>query len=72
MAASAFRAYDPEYESVLRGDPCCYCGGVATHVDHIVPFASGGGGEWMNLTSAMQPDEERPSVVMVPAGARIA
>jgi len=40
---------------VLRrdGHTCYYCGeGGATHVDHIVPMASGGGDEMDNLVAA--------------------
>jgi 5-methylcytosine-specific restriction endonuclease McrA len=41
-----------EYDTILRGDPCCYCGAPTKEVDHIVPLASGGDGAWDNLTAA--------------------
>jgi 5-methylcytosine-specific restriction endonuclease McrA len=33
-----------EFLSVLRSDPCSYCGGPAGHVDHIDPLSRGGDG----------------------------
>lgn len=52
-----FRDADPtarEFEVVLSGDPCSYCGatGGGMEADHIEPFSSGGGGTWDNLTAA--------------------
>lgn len=41
-----------EYVSILRGDPCGYCGARMEHVDHIVPIRDGGTGAWDNLTAA--------------------
>jgi hypothetical protein len=41
-----------EYESLLRGDPCAYCGAPVEHVDHIEPILAGGAHEWANLTAA--------------------
>jgi 5-methylcytosine-specific restriction endonuclease McrA len=39
--------------TVLRDDPCSYCGAAApSHIDHIVPASKGGCGEWGNLTAA--------------------
>ncbi len=38
--------------SVVRHDPCAYCGGQADTLDHIVPVASGGTSAWDNLTAA--------------------
>jgi hypothetical protein len=48
---------DPEWASVLRTDPCSYCGHVPTSsepntIEHIVPLISGGGADWTNLASA--------------------
>lgn len=43
---------DREYAAILRRDPCCYCGGPAGEIDHIVPVIRGGSGEWDNLTAA--------------------
>lgn len=31
---------------------CCYCGGKATTLDHVVPRSRGGEDSWMNLVSA--------------------
>lgn len=43
---------DPSYRH-LYADPCAYCGGPASAIDHIVPIASGGDDEdGMNLTAA--------------------
>lgn len=41
-----------EYALILRADPCCYCGAPMEHIDHIVPIAGHGTGEWDNLTAA--------------------
>ncbi len=41
-----------EYAAILRGDPCCYCGAPAEHIDHIEPKAAGGSNAWDNLTAA--------------------
>lgn len=46
---------DPEsvgMVSVLRNDPCAYCGGAGGEIDHIEPASAGGGNEWTNFTSA--------------------
>lgn len=43
-----------EFEQVLRGDPCSYCGGRAGQVDHVEPVIHGGRNHWTNLTSACQ------------------
>jgi len=37
------------YADIIRRDPCCYCGGKATAIDHISPIAKGGEGDWLNL-----------------------
>lgn len=47
-----FTAAGWAYAEVLRHDPCAYCGSVAGEVDHIVPVAGGGDGDWENLTAA--------------------
>lgn len=41
-----------DYRTVLLGDPCSYCGGPATEIDHIEPVATSGSNEWPNLTAA--------------------
>lgn len=41
-----------QYVRVLLGDLCGYCGAMAEQIDHIVPVAAGGTGEWDNLTAA--------------------
>lgn len=41
-----------EYASVLRQDPCCYCGGPCESIDHIEPVIEGGSHEWTNLTAS--------------------
>lgn len=40
------------YVRLIASDPCVYCGATAQSVDHIVPVAQGGGGEWDNLAPA--------------------
>lgn len=44
-----------DYITVLRRDPCAYCGGPAGQVDHIEPVVGGGRNHWSNLTAACQP-----------------
>ncbi|MCV6992843.1 HNH endonuclease [Mycobacterium timonense] len=43
-------------DGVLRRDRniCCYCGGPADTVDHILPRSRGGGDTWYNLVAACQ------------------
>lgn len=41
------RIYGP-----LVNDPCSYCCGSATGVDHIEPIALGGEDHWSNFTAA--------------------
>lgn len=36
----------------LLTDPCAYCGGEATSIDHIVPLVLGGEHHWSNLAPA--------------------
>jgi 5-methylcytosine-specific restriction endonuclease McrA len=59
IARATGRGMDPEWVAVLLDDPCCYCGGPMGHVDHIVPITAGGAGEWMNLTAACGPCNQR-------------
>lgn len=42
------------YATILRRDPCCYCGvrGERIEIDHIAPIRGGGDGQWTNLTAA--------------------
>lgn len=37
---------------VLKNDPCSYCGGVSTGVDHIIPRTAGGVDDFTNVTGA--------------------
>lgn len=41
-----------EYAEALLRDPCSYCGGPATSIDHVEACDSGGSGTWENLTAA--------------------
>lgn len=41
-----------DYILILESDPCCFCGEPMADIDHIEPLASGGDGEWDNLTAA--------------------
>lgn len=41
-----------EYVGIIGSDPCAYCGGPASEVDHIRPVAHGGSGVWTNLAPA--------------------
>lgn len=43
------------FDSILRHDPCAYCGEAASQVDHIDPVAHGGENHWTNLTAACAP-----------------
>lgn len=43
---------DHEYEVILLGDPCAYCGDRTEEIDHVRPVIDGGGGDWANLTAA--------------------
>lgn len=44
-----------DYFKILEGDPCSYCGALMEELDHIVPVARGGDGEWDNYTAACGP-----------------
>lgn len=49
------RTADPiiqEYARIIERDPCVYCGGQMTVVDHIEPISRLGLHEWDNLTPA--------------------
>lgn len=41
-----------EYVQLISLDPCVYCGNEAQAVDHIVPVAKAGTGDWTNLAPA--------------------
>lgn len=41
-----------EYISILRHDPCAYCGGPCEHIDHIEPLKAKGDLDWTNLTAS--------------------
>ncbi|MGL5824977.1 MAG: HNH endonuclease [Nocardioides sp.] len=34
---------------------CCYCGGCATTVDHVLPSSRGGASGWLNLVASCEP-----------------
>jgi 5-methylcytosine-specific restriction endonuclease McrA len=40
------------WATVLRHDPCAYCGGPSGEIDHIDPVTAGGDGNPDNLTAA--------------------
>lgn len=40
------------WRTVLMADPCVYCGGTSTGMDHIQPRASGGSNGWENRAPA--------------------
>lgn len=43
----------PVWNTVLRRDPCAYCGIARSGtVDHIVPKSKGGANHWSNLSGA--------------------
>ncbi len=42
------------WSRVVLRDPCAYCGGVATSVDHIVPLSAGGEHGYTNLVGACE------------------
>lgn len=37
------------YVLVISNDPCAYCGASTEAIDHVVPVARGGSGQWENL-----------------------
>lgn len=41
-----------DYVSIIRHDPCTYCGNMMEEIDHIVPVKHGGGAQWDNLAPA--------------------
>ena len=40
------------FRSVIRRDPCSFCGGPGGTIDHVVARANGGPDVWSNLTGA--------------------
>lgn len=48
-----------DYAEIILRDPCAYCGGEATTLDHIVPLSDGGTHDWDNLTPACKPCNSR-------------
>lgn len=44
-------AKSPSYKLALKKDPCSYCGGKATTLDHIVPRCEEKNDCWANLTA---------------------
>jgi hypothetical protein len=44
--------FSADYRRVLLNDPCVYCGGKPTGLDHIVPRANGGPDGWQNRAPA--------------------
>lgn len=54
--SSSRRGYDANWRKIrdthLRENPfCIICGKAASHIDHIIPRASGGTDDWDNLQS---------------------
>jgi hypothetical protein len=52
-AYGAIRRYSPDAETaewltIIRADPCSYCGGPMNAVDHIDPVSRGGENHWTN------------------------
>lgn len=46
---------DPDtliWTRIISADPCCYCGGLSEHWDHVIPISAGGDSLWTNLTGA--------------------
>lgn len=43
------------YADILLKDPCSYCGGPASTVDHIEPLRVGSNNAWDNLTASCAP-----------------
>lgn len=41
-----------EYLSIIKNDPCSYCGAAFQEADHIVPLAGGGTNAWDNFTAS--------------------
>lgn len=48
----AFTMAGREQAALAVGDPCSYCGRAGGTVDHIVPVATGGDGDWQNVAGA--------------------
>ena len=40
------------YAGIVASDPCAYCGGIGTELEHIVPVTAGGDSSWDNLAWA--------------------
>lgn len=40
------------YVGIISSDPCAYCGGPMSVVDHIEPLSASGLHQWDNLTPA--------------------
>lgn len=51
-AAAVFDAEAIAYASLLRSDPCSYCGGLSDEIDHIAPVSKSRSSAWDNLTAA--------------------
>lgn len=45
----------PEWKAVILADPCVYCGGPASQMEHIQPRARGGKNGWTNIAPACMP-----------------
>lgn len=52
-------ASDRAYAEILRLDPCAYCGGPASEIDHIDPFIAGGRFTVQNITASCGPCNRR-------------
>lgn len=56
----AARRYAPdpdtqEWLTIIRADPCSYCGCPSDAVDHIKPLARDGANHWMNFAPTCRP-----------------
>lgn len=49
------RALSADRRRAIAKDPCAYCGGPSTQVDHYFPIAKGGIDYWWNLVRACEP-----------------
>ncbi|WP_394253649.1 HNH endonuclease [Arthrobacter pityocampae] len=47
------------YRDAIKDDPCHYCGGPSSTVDHVFPVAKGGRDYWFNLVRACEPCNKR-------------
>lgn len=52
---------EASFDAVMQRDKrrCCYCGGRATTIDHVMPASRGGLNTWRNLVAACVPCNQR-------------